>query len=187
MSPDLSRPTVTRFHRARRACQRRAQPASAARLAPRRRRASLRSPPIPPASRPHTAMPASVVPAPHPPVSRLRPVAPARPIPSAPLPAVLLSPQRHHPPRRPIKPRTPFLALRRTWAHLARIAPYAFPFRRMRAISPFAGDIFAPCMLFGVKMATSSPHVSISRCNRVVLDAWRGNLAIKGSFSRRGA
>ena len=58
---------------------------------------------------------------------------------------------------------------------------------RMRAISPLPGSIFASCMLFGVKMARSSPHVSISGCNRAVLDTWRGNLAVKGGFSRRGA
>ena len=55
-------------------------------------------------------------------------------------------------------------------------------------IRPFPiGSIFASCMLFGVKMARSSPHVSISGCNRAVLDTWRGNLAVKGGFSRRGA
>ena len=35
-------------------------------------------------------------------------------------------------------------------------------------------------------MARSSPHVSISGCDRAVLDTWRGNLAVKGGFSRRG-
>lgn len=92
------------------------------------------------------------------------------------------SPQRRYPPRRPIKPRTLSLHCGGPRAQLARIAPYAFPFPRMRAISPFPANIFASCMLFGVKMARCSPHVSISGCNRVVLDAWRGNLAIKGSF-----
>ena len=36
-------------------------------------------------------------------------------------------------------------------------------------------------------MATSSPHASISGCNRAIWDAWRANLAAKGPFSRRGA
>ena len=36
-------------------------------------------------------------------------------------------------------------------------------------------------------MATSSPHASISGCNRVIQDTWRANLAAKGPFSRRGA
>ena len=36
-------------------------------------------------------------------------------------------------------------------------------------------------------MATSSPHASISGCNRAIRDAWRANLAAKGPFSRRGA
>ena len=36
-------------------------------------------------------------------------------------------------------------------------------------------------------MATSSPHASVSGCNRAIRDAWRANLAAKGPFSRRGA
>lgn len=95
-------------------------------------------------------------------------------------------PQRRHPPRRPIKPRIPSLHCGGPRVQLARIAPYASPFPRMRAISPLPGSIFASCMLFGVKMARSSPHVSISGCDRAVLDSWRGNLAVKGGFSRRG-
>lgn len=96
------------------------------------------------------------------------------------------SPQRRYPPCRPIKPRIPSLRCGGPRAQLARIAPYASPFPRMRAISPLPGSIFASCMLFGVKMTRSSPHVSISGCDRAVLDAWRGNLAVKGGFSRRG-
>lgn len=124
--------------------------------------------------------------------------APAVPVLPTPLPAALLAPappsasiaarQRRHPPRRPIKPRIPSLHCGGPRAQLARIAPYASPSPpRMRAISPLPGSIFASCMLFGVKMARSSPHVSISGCNRAVLDTWRGNLAVKGGFSRRGA
>lgn len=94
--------------------------------------------------------------------------------------------QRRCPLRRPIKPRIPSLHCGGPRAQLARIAPYASPFPRMRAISPLPGSIFASCMLFGVKMARSSLHVSISWCDRAVLDAWRGNLAVKGGFSRRG-
>ena len=41
-------------------------------------------------------------------------------------------------------------------------------------------------MLFEIKMATSSPHASISGRNRAIQDAWRANLAAKGPFSRRG-
>lgn len=121
----------------------------------------------------------------------------AVPVLPTPLPAVLLAPapppastaarQRRHPPRRPIKPRIPSLHCGGPRAQLARIALYASPFPRMRAISPLPGSIFASCMLFGVKMARSSPHVSIFGCNRAVLDTWRGNLAVKGGFSRRGA
>ena len=76
------------------------------------------------------------------------------------------------------------------WAlrfRLARIASYVFPFRRMPAISPLPGNIFALCMLFEIVMARSSPHVSISRRNQAIRDAWRGNLAVKDCFSRRDA
>lgn len=70
---------------------------------------------------------------------------------------------------------------------LARIAPHVFPFCRMRAISPLPGNIFALCMLFEIVMARSSPHVSISRRNQAIRNAWRGNLAVKDRFSRRDA
>ena len=43
------------------------------------------------------------------------------------------------------------------------------------------------CMLFEIKMATSSPHASIPGRNRAIRDAWRANLAAKGPFPRRGA
>ena len=36
-------------------------------------------------------------------------------------------------------------------------------------------------------MARSSPHVSISRRNQAIRNAWRGNLAVKDRFSRRDA
>ena len=42
-------------------------------------------------------------------------------------------------------------------------------------------------MFFEIKMATSSPHASISGRNRAIQDTWRANLAAKGPFSRRGA
>ena len=70
---------------------------------------------------------------------------------------------------------------------LARIAPHASPFSRMREKGPLPGSIRPKCMLFEIKMATSSPHASISGCNRAIRDAWRANLAAKGPFSRRGA
>ena len=41
-------------------------------------------------------------------------------------------------------------------------------------------------MLFEIKMATSSPHASISGRNRAIQDTWRANLAAKGPLSRRG-
>ena len=42
-------------------------------------------------------------------------------------------------------------------------------------------------MLFEIVMARSSPHVSISRRNQAIRNAWRGNLAVKDRFSRRDA
>lgn len=73
----------------------------------------------------------------------------------------------------------------RPW--LARIAPHASPFSRMREKGPLPGNIRPKCMLFEIKMATSSPHASVSGRNRAIQDAWRANLAAKGPFSRRGA
>ena len=70
---------------------------------------------------------------------------------------------------------------------LARIAPHASPFSRMREKGPLPGSIRPKCMLFEIKMATSSPHASISGRNRAIQDTWRANLAAKGPFSRRGA
>lgn len=69
---------------------------------------------------------------------------------------------------------------------LARIAPHASLFRRMREKGPLPGNIRPKCMLFEIKMATSSPHASISGRNRAIRDTWRANLAAKGPFSRRG-
>ena len=70
---------------------------------------------------------------------------------------------------------------------LARTAPYASLFRRMREKGPLPGNIRPKCMLFEIKMATSSPHASISGRNRAIQDTWRANLAAKGPFPRRGA
>ena len=68
----------------------------------------------------------------------------------------------------------------------ARTAPYASLFRRMREKGPLPGNIRPKCMLFEIKMATSSPHASIPGRNRAIQDTWRANLAAKGPFSRRG-
>ena len=70
---------------------------------------------------------------------------------------------------------------------LARIAPHASLFRRMREKGPLSGNIRSKCMLFEIKMATSSPHASIPGRNRAIQDTWRANLAAKGPLSRRGA
>ena len=70
---------------------------------------------------------------------------------------------------------------------LVRTAPYASLFRRMREKGPLPGNIRPKCMLFEIRMATSSPHASISGRNRAIRDTWRANLAAKGPFSRRGA
>lgn len=69
---------------------------------------------------------------------------------------------------------------------LARTAPHASLFRRMREKGPLPGNIRPKCMLFEIKMATSSPHASISGRNRAIQDTWRANLAAKGPLSRRG-
>ena len=69
---------------------------------------------------------------------------------------------------------------------LARTAPYASLFRRMREKGPLPGNIRPKCMLFEIRMATSSPHASIPGRNRAIRDTWRANLAAKGPFSRRG-
>ena len=69
---------------------------------------------------------------------------------------------------------------------LARIAPHASLFRRMREKGPLPGNIRPKCMLFEIGMATSSPHASISGRNRAIQDTWRANLAAKGPLSRRG-
>ncbi len=50
----------------------------------------------------------------------------------------------------------------------ARTAPYASLFRRMREKGPFPGNIRPKCMLFEIKMATSSPYASIPGCNRAI-------------------
>ena len=73
----------------------------------------------------------------------------------------------------------------RPW--LARIAPHASLFRQMREKGPLPGNIRSKCMLFEIKMATSSPHASVSGRNRAIRDTWRANLAAKGPLSRRGA
>ena len=70
---------------------------------------------------------------------------------------------------------------------LARTAPHASLFRQLREKGPRPRNIRSKCMLFEIKMATSSPHASVSGCNRAIQDAWRANLAAKGPFSRRGA
>ena len=69
---------------------------------------------------------------------------------------------------------------------LARIAPHASLFRRMREKGPLPGSIRPKCMLFEIRMATSSPYASISGRNRAIRDTWRANLAAKGPLSRRG-
>lgn len=89
--------------------------------------------------------------------------------------------------RRPRHPHLPPRVAAAPGPWLARTAPYASLFRRMREKGPLPGNIRPKCMLFEIKMATSSPHASISGRNRASQDAWRANLAAKGPFSRRGA
>lgn len=94
-------------------------------------------------------------------------------------------PSPQHPPRRPMKLASIPHAAAALRHRLARIAPYAFSFRRMHAIRPLPGNVCPKCMLFEIGMARSSPYASISRCNQVVLDTWRKDLAGKVPFSRR--
>lgn len=98
--------------------------------------------------------------------------------------SALIAPHRAHrapPPAFPSR----VASAPRPW--LARIAPHASPFSRMREKGPLPGSIRPKCMLFEIKMATSSPHASIPGRNRAIRDAWHANLAAKGPFSRRGA
>ena len=99
--------------------------------------------------------------------------------------AVRIAPTVRRHPRHPAHLSPRVAAAPGPW--LARIAPHASPFSRMREKGPLPGSIRPKCMLFEIKMATSSPHASISGCNRAIRDAWRANLAAKGPFSRRGA
>ena len=95
--------------------------------------------------------------------------------------AVRIAPTACRHPRHPLalrRPRGP------SWQESHRMHP---PFRRMREKGPLPGNIRPKCMLFEIKMATSSPHASISGRNRAIQDTWRANLAAKGPFPRRGA
>ena len=84
------------------------------------------------------------------------------------------------------RPRPPSRVASAPGPWLARIAPHASLFRRMREKGPLPGNIRPKCMLFEIKMATSSPYASISGRNRAIRDTWRANLAAKGPLSRRG-
>ena len=95
-------------------------------------------------------------------------------------------PHRPHRARRAPLPASPSRVASAPGPWLARIAPHASPFRRMREKGPLPDNIRPKCMLFEIKMATSSPHVSISGRNRAIQDTWRANLAAKGPLSRRG-
>ena len=60
------------------------------------------------------------------------------------------------------------------------------PFSPNARKRPLPGNFCPKCMLFEIKMATSSPYASISGRNRAIQDTWRANLAAKGPLSRRG-
>ena len=109
---------------------------------------------------------------------------PCRAPPSSPCAAVRIVPTVRRHPRHPphLSPRV--ASAPGPW--LARIAPHASLFRRMREKGPLPGSIRPKCMLFEIKTATSSPYASIPGRNRAIQDAWRMNLAAKGPLSRRG-
>ena len=90
-----------------------------------------------------------------------------------------------HRARRPPLPAFPSRVASAPGPWLARIAPHASLFRRMREKGPLPGNFCPKCMLFEIKMATSSPYASISGRNRAIQDTWRANLAAKGPLSRR--
>ena len=118
---------------------------------------------------------------------RADPESSSRSLPSG-SPARIAPPPRAH--RAPTSASPPHLSPRVAAAPgpwLARTAPYASLFRRMRERGPLPGNIRPKCMLFEIKMATSSPHASISGRNRAIQDTWRANLAAKAPFSRRAA
>ena len=50
------------------------------------------------------------------------------------------------------------------------------PFSPNAQKGPLPGSIRPKCMLFEIKMATSSPHASIPGRNRAIQDTWRANL-----------
>ena len=104
-------------------------------------------------------------------------------------PAARAQPCAHRPHRahRAPPPASPSRVASAPGPWLARIAPHASLFRRMRERGPPPGSIRPKCMLFEIKMATSSPYASISGRNRAIQDTWRANLAAKGPLSRRGA
>ena len=82
---------------------------------------------------------------------RIRPTARAQPCAHCTSIAYALLPSSASPPH--LSPRV--AAAPGPW--LARTAPYASLFRRMREKGPFPGNIRPKCMLFEIKMATSSP------------------------------
>ena len=141
----------------------------------------------PPEPRPCASIAYALLPAARVPLCRHRadPESSSRPLSSG-SPARIAPPSR--PPRADIRVTPPSLSSRcggpGPW--LARTAPYASLFRRMREKGPLPGNIRPKCMLFEIKMATSSPHASIPGRNRAIRDAWRANLAAKGPLSRRG-
>ena len=93
---------------------------------------------------------------------------------------------RPHRARRAPPPASPSRVASAPGPWLARIAPHVSLFRRMREKGPLPGNFRPKCMLFEIKMATSSPYASISGRNRAIQDTWRANLAAKGPLSRRG-
>ncbi len=147
----------------------------------------------PPEPRPCASIAYALLPAARVPLSRHRadPESSSRSLPSG-SPARIAPPiaptarrRSHRAHRAPTSASPPHLSPRVAAAPgpwLARTAPYASLFRRMREKGPLPGNIRPKCMLFEIKMATSSPHAFILGRNRAIRDTWRANLAAKGPF-----
>ena len=101
--------------------------------------------------------------------------------------SALIAPHHDHRAPPPASPPSPSSRCGGPRALAGKNRAVCIPFSPNAQKGPLPGSIRPKCMLFEIKMATSSPHASISGRNRAIQDTWRANLAAKGPFSRRGA